>query len=153
MQLPEELVEFMESGVSLLVGSADANLRPDCARAVGCIVGKDRRSVWLLVNATTTARTLANLATRPAVAFTASRVIDHRTIQVKGQATATRSASEPEQMIAQRYIAAFTEALYQVGLQRAIARRLNAQPCMVIEMTIEAMFHQTPGPQAGEPVR
>ena len=146
--LSAELVEFVESGVSLLCGTRDAQLRPDCCRAVGAIV-RDRASVTVLLNPLTAKRTLANLAGGGPVAMTASRPIDYRTIQVKGTASAPRPATEAEQMIAQRYLAAFTEALYLVGLQRAVVRRLRVAPAVAIELAITDVFQQTPGPQAG----
>ena len=147
--LSAELVEFVESGVSLLCGTRDVQLRPDCCRAVGAIVGRDRASVTLLLNPLTAKRTLANLAGGGPVAMTASRPIDYRTIQVKGTASPPRPATETEQMIAQRYLAAFTEALYLVGLQRAVVRRLRVAPAVAIELAITDVFQQTPGPQAG----
>lgn len=147
--LSPELVEFVESGVSLLCGTRDERLRPDCCRAVGAIVASDRTTVTVLLNPRTAARTLANLAGGGPVAMTASRPIDYRTIQVKGHASAPRPASDAEQMIAQRYLAAFTEALYLVGLQRAVVHRLRVAPAVAIELAVTEVFQQTPGPQAG----
>lgn len=147
--LSPELVEFVESGVSLLCGTRDDQLRPDCCRAVGAIVARDRASVTVLLNPRTATRTLANLAAGGPVAMTASRPTDYRTIQLKGHASPPRPATEAEQMIAQRYLAAFTEALYLVGLQRAVVRRLRIAPAVAIEVAIAEVFQQTPGPQAG----
>jgi hypothetical protein len=148
--LSEELVEFLESGVSLLCGTRDAALRPDCCRAVGAIVAKDRRSVSVLLNPMTATRTLANLRDGGPCAMTASRPIDYRTLQIKGPASAPRDPSELEQVIANRYLAAFVEALYLVGLQRAVVRRLRVAPVRVIELEVGELFQQTPGPQAGQ---
>lgn len=147
--LTTELVEFIESGVSLLCATRDEALRPDCCRAVGAIVGRDRTSMTLLLNEATARRSIANLAHGGPVAMTASRPIDYRTIQIKGPATPVRAATDAEHQIASRYLSAFTEALYLVGLQRAVVRRLRVSPTVAVEMAIETIFQQTPGPAAG----
>lgn len=148
--LSAELAEFVESGVSLLCATRDDRLRPDCCRAVGAIVARDRASVTVLLNPLTAKRTLANLAGGGPLAMTASRPIDYRTIQIKGHASGSRPATDAEQMISQRYLAAYTEALYLVGLQRAVVRRLRVAPAVAIELAVHDVFQQTPGPQAGQ---
>jgi hypothetical protein len=147
--LPAELVEFVESGVSALVGTRDARLRPEALRAVGCIVSKDRKVLAMLLPEMTGRRTIANLEAGSPVAVTFSRIVDHRTVQVKGTCLRVRPAAPGEQDAARRYLAAFTEALYFIGLSRAIVRRMSVEPCMVAEIDVRELFEQTPGPGAG----
>ncbi len=147
--LTTELVEFLESGVSLLCGSRDANLRPECCRAVGATVARERTSLTLLLNAMTARRTIANLEHGGPIAMTASRISDYRTIQIKGMAKPARAATDAEHEIANRYLLAFTESLYQVGLQRAIVRRVRVTPTVAVELSIDQVFQQTPGLHAG----
>jgi hypothetical protein len=42
VRLSEELAEFVEGGLSMLVGTRDAALRPKVERAVGAVVGAER---------------------------------------------------------------------------------------------------------------
>jgi hypothetical protein len=148
--LPAELVDFVESGVSVLIGTRDAGLRPEAQRAVGCVVRSDRQVLALLVPELTGTRTLANLAAGSAVAVTFSRIVDHRTVQVKGACVGVRAAGAAEVEAARRYVSAFTEALYFIGMSRATARRLRIEPLHVVEMVVGELFEQTPGPSAGE---
>ncbi|MBV8758434.1 MAG: pyridoxamine 5'-phosphate oxidase family protein [Deltaproteobacteria bacterium] len=147
--LPAELVDFVESGVSVLVGTRDAALKPEAQRAVGCVVRGDRRVLAVLVPEGTGARTLANLAAGSPVAVTFSRIVDHRTVQVKGACERVREASAAEIEAARRYVSAFTEALYFIGMSRAISRRLGLEPLWVVEVGVGELFEQTPGPGAG----
>lgn len=147
--LPAELVEFVESGASVLVGTRDAQLRPECMRAAGCIVSKDRKALALLLPEITGRRTIANLEAGSPVATTFSRIVDHRTMQVKGMCVRVRPAGAAELEVARRYLAAFTESLYFVGLSRAIVRRFRVEPCVVAEIDVRELFEQTPGPGAG----
>jgi hypothetical protein len=148
--LPAELVDFVESGVSVLIGTRDARLEPEAQRAVGCVVSRDRRALGILLPELTGRRTLANLASGSAVAVTFSRIVDHRTLQVKGPCAGVRAASEAEREAARRYVAALTEALYFIGMSRANARRLRSEPLRVVEVVVGELFEQTPGPSAGE---
>ena len=149
VDLPEELVDFMEGGVSVLVGTRDAALRPECLRAAGCIVSPDRATLRVLMNEATATRTVANLRAGSPIAVTFSRPVDHRTVQVKGTCRTVRPAAPDEQAVAERYLALFAEGLYVVGMSRAIVRRLRVAPTVVAEVLVRELYHQTPGPDAG----
>ena len=147
--LPAELVDFVESGVSILVGTRDAQLRPEAVRAVGCTVGKDLRTLSIVLNAATSRRTIANLEAGSPMAVTFNRPIDHRSMQVKGPCLRLRTGTAADDEGARRYLAAFADALYLVGVSRATARRVRGVPCMVAELEVRELFEQTPGPVAG----
>jgi len=93
--LPADLAEFLESGISILVGTRDAGLRPATVRAMGAAVQREARSLTLYVPDATGGQTLANLRDNGQIAATFSRAIDHRTIQVKGRCTGIRRMRRP----------------------------------------------------------
>ena len=101
--LPAELVDFVEGGVSALVGTRDGQLRPAAMRAMGCIVAKDRTSLAVLLPELAGRRTIANLEAGSPIAVTFSRIVDHRTVQVKGSCLRVRPAGPAEQEATQRY--------------------------------------------------
>jgi len=45
VQLAKELVELIEGGVSMQLGTRDKDLRPEVLRAVGVTVGADRSTL------------------------------------------------------------------------------------------------------------
>ena len=61
VSISAELKAFLESGVSVVVGTRDSTFVPDAVRAWGPRVGRDRRSVTLCVALATSGRTLDNL--------------------------------------------------------------------------------------------
>jgi len=136
--------------VSILVGTRDTRLRPEALRAVGCVVGAERRTLAVLMNEATARRTVANLEAGSPVAVTFNRPMDHRSVQVKGPCLGVRTGGAAEEEIVRRYLAAFTEALYLVGVSRATTRRVRGLPCMVAELEVRELFEQTPGPVAGQ---
>jgi len=147
--LPAELVEFVESGVSILVGTRDARLRPEALRACGAIVAPDRRSITILMNELTSQRTVANLRAGSPLAVTFSRPIDYRTVQIKGPCRDVRAADAREGDAARKYLAQFCEQLYLVSISRAFTARLRVSPTLATVLEIHELFEQTPGPGAG----
>jgi len=147
--LGEALVEFLESGVSIVVGSRDANNRPECARGLGAKVGDDRRTLTLYLNHALSERMRGDFADNGRIAIGFSRIYDHRAVQLKGRVTGMRPATEQEHAIQERYLAAFSEQVSYAGLPRSVLRNVKLRPAMAIEIEVDELFHQTPGPGAG----
>jgi hypothetical protein len=148
-QLPKELVELVEGGASIQVGTRDAARKPECLRAVGAEVGPDRTTLVVYVPAELAARTLANLEDNAAIAVTFSQISNHRSVQVKGKLRALRRTRKSERILQERWLAAFTEQLHMTGFARRIARRLRYWPSLALELEIHELFVQSPGPGAG----
>jgi hypothetical protein len=121
-------------------------------RAVGVSVGSDRQSMTIFLSEAMAARTLENLRDNGQVAVSFSRPIDHRSLQVKGRVTAIRNSSEAERALQERYLIAYVEQLYLVGLPRSLARRVRSWPSVAVSLQIDDVFVQTPGPSAGRRV-
>lgn len=134
----------------MLVGTRDAEMRPEVLRASGCIVGAERTRLDILMNVETSRRTVANVAGGGPIAITFNRPMDHRTVQVKGRCVGVRGGTPADDEVARRYIALYSDALYMIGLSRAFVRRMRVVPCMVVEVEVVEMFEQTPGPAAGK---
>ena len=150
--LTVELADFLESGVSILVGTRDAAMRPSCVRAVGARLDRTRAVLTIVVPESTSQRIVADVRDNGLVAVTFSRPIDHRSVQAKGTCTDLRAGGELERAIAERYRVAFFEQLEAVGLPRRTSRRMAWWPAVGIDVAIEALFVQTPGPLAGRPL-
>jgi Pyridoxamine 5'-phosphate oxidase len=150
VQLSDELIEFAESGVSIMLGTCDAELRPETMRTGGALVAPDRQQVTTWVNAELAQRTLANLKLNPRIAMVFTRPVDHRSVQLKGEVVEIRPANEGERALSDRYLAGFVEQLYCVGMPRAVTRRLRFWPAFAITFVTTELFHQTPGPGAGQ---
>lgn len=152
MEIRSDLVEFLTSGVSLLVGTRDHDNVPACARAMGASIAADRRSLTVYVPVATAERTLANLRDNGRIAITFSRVIDLRGVQIKGQCVGTRASTAEDEPLQQQYAHAFFGALEEIGIPRATSSRWAVTPSVAIEVRPETLFEQTPGPSAGRVV-
>lgn len=152
MEIREDLVPFLMSGVSLLVGTRDAELVPACARAMGVRIASDRRSFTVYLPAATADRTLANVRDNGRIAVTFSRVLDLRGVQMKGHVTSVREAPLADRDLQARYFDAFLAALEEVGMPRGTSQRMAFWPSVAIDVTPDVIFEQTPGPVAGRPL-
>lgn len=147
-----ELAAFFESGVSVLVGTRDARLFPECLRGVGARVEPGGAEVTVFVPKATSAQTVANLKDNDRVAICFERASDHRSIQVKGSLASVRDARAADRAIVDRYVEMIAQEWGFLGLPPRITHRMTHWPCHALRMRAETIFVQTPGPGAGEPI-
>jgi hypothetical protein len=150
--ISEELAAFVESGVSILVGTRDAECRPEGTRGFGALVAPGRDELTVFVSAATGARTLANARANGRVAVCFTRIIDHRSMQLKGRALEVRDARPDERGVVDRYGALLVEIMGEVGVPPRIVMRLDRWPAHALRLRVESVFVQTPGPGAGAPL-
>ena len=142
------MVDFFESGVSILVGTRNAENEPEPMRATGAVVSKDRQQLSLVVPEHN-ARSLANVEANGQIAVCFSRNLDNYSIQLKGDGAVARDGTEADRAIAERYRVAYGELLFMVGFPRSLTSRINVWPARVVTFDVRDIFVQTPGPGAG----
>jgi hypothetical protein len=147
-----ELAEFIESGISVLVGTRDARLRPDCVRGAGVRADAAAGTLTVFLPAATAERALANLADNGRIAVTITRAIDHRSLQLKGGALEVRPSSAEERVEIERYLELLAVDWGHVGVPRKATKSMNHGPAVPVTLRCEALFEQTPGPGAGGPL-
>jgi hypothetical protein len=151
-EFPADLVEFLESGVSILVGTRNADLRPASARAMGARVEARSRKLTVYLPEAVSATTLANLRDNASIAVTFSRPLTHHSMQLKGRVLSVRPSDEADRAVQRAYRAAYGEQLDAVGLPRNVSSRIVWWPSVAIEVSVGDVFIQTPGPSAGRPL-
>ena len=148
--LPADLVEHVHGGVSLLTGTCSADLVPESVRSAGIRVWSCACKLTVFLPQATADIAVANLRSNPRIAITASQVETHRTVQMKGRVLAIRAANEEEDHpLVLRYGAAFRRALDFVGIPEGVTSGLAQWPAWAVDVEIEHVFAQTPGPLAG----
>lgn len=150
MVISEELAEFIQSGVSIQIGTRDARLVPDCVRLVGARVEPGRTEVTVFVPRATGSTSIANLRENGRIAVCFSRPADHRSIQLKGRIVGLDEAGPADRAVVDRYRAALVEVLGVLGLPPRTLLRMNHWPCAAARFEVESVYVQTPGPGAGD---
>jgi hypothetical protein len=147
-KIPEDMVDFLESGVSILVGTRNENNEPEPMRSGGAFVSKDREHLSLLFPAHNV-RSLANVEANGQIAVCFSRMLDNYSIQLKGGRAVVRDGTDEDRAVAERYRVAYGEQLHMAGFPRGLTSRINVWPAKVVTFPVRDIFVQTPGPGAG----
>jgi hypothetical protein len=149
--LPPDVIDLVESGVSILVGTRDAALRPASVRGVGARVSTDRTAVTVYLPEATAGKALENLRENGEIAVAFSRPIDNLAVQIKGRCSRVWLAPNDERAFPERYAVAFVEMTYAVGMPRGLMKRMTVWPAWAATFDVREVFSQTPGPGAGKP--
>jgi hypothetical protein len=148
--IPEHVIGLLQTGVSIVVGTRDASLIPECTRAWGIRVNKDGRSVTIFLTETMSRKTLENLRENGQVAISCARPTDHMACQLKGRLHAIRPAGARDRECRNRWGQDFRGELMAIGVPAHLFDALIRDPALAAEIDVTEVFHQTPGPGAGE---
>jgi len=141
---------FMQSGVSMSVGSRDRNLRSSVSRALGCRVLPDGE-VRVYVDASLSCDLLRHVTDCGAVAVVFSNIVSHRTLQVKATDARVQGLDDDDQRAADAYMKRFAGTVTNLGYPETVPRALPEPAArMAIVFHPHEGFEQTPGPQAGQ---
>jgi len=151
--ISDELAAFLESGLSITVGTRDGQLNSDSARAWAVRIHDDRARLTAFLHSKAATAILRNLAAHPEIALAFDRPVDNRACQVKGLYESSRRARPGERELVERQVDGFLSQLERLGIPRAMTAGWKAWPCVAVQIRVNQLFEQTPGPGAGEPLR
>jgi hypothetical protein len=155
--LDTDLIAFLESGCSTIVGMVTASGAPFATRGWGTKVlpGHPAR-LRLLVGA----GALASLGRHPgdeetfAIAITGADVRSLRSFQVKGTARHLEAPDAGDLERSRAFCDAFFGDVAAVdGISAVLMQRLVPADLLACTVDVTDVFDQTPGPGAGAPVR
>ena len=151
--ITNELAQFLESGLSIILATRDSELQPDGAAGCAVRVHEDGTGLTVFLNEDSAKHMLRNLKSHPEIAIDLDLPTTHRACQVKGVYVSSRRARAAERAEIDRQIASFAADLEAIGIPRAMFAELKTWPCTALEMRVTELYEQTPGPGAGEPLR
>jgi hypothetical protein len=155
VSVDDPLKAFLESGVSVLVGTRDSGLNPEITRAWGPRVSKDRKIVRLCVPHATSRKTLENLKENGLIAVSFSLPTTYKTVQLKGHYIETVEPNAADVRAVERHRETFCGLIEGLGVARHLLdsfwqAELATSPNLVaIRFHPDEIFDQTPGPKAG----
>jgi hypothetical protein len=147
-----ELAAFLQQGVGIYVGTRNAALEPAGARAIAARVDDEGRRVVIYLAQVAAVRLLPDLEANGQVAVTFGRPVDERAVQVKGTVLDTRPARDEERAIIDEQWEGFTRQLEAIGVAREARSAWPTWPATAITLKPTAVFDQTPGAAAGQPL-
>ena len=124
IKLPEEFVALIAKGVSCIVGSRDAQLRPSLMRAVGSRI--DGGGITVFVARSHSRQLLQDIAATGHVAAVFSEPTTHRTVQLKATRAQMRNATAADQPDLARCMDCLEKELQAIGYASGLAGNLLA---------------------------
>ena len=144
-----EILELMESPCSLIVGTVDDDGLPDATRGWGVQVLDGGTRIRLLLSSNA-AVTTANLRKTGRIALTATDFLTMRSVQVKGVALAVEEATDSDRARFDKFWADCARTLHEIDdTPEATIARMVPSGVFACVMTVDDLFDQTPGPEAG----
>ena len=152
MRLPDDVTALIAKGLSTIVASRDAQLRPIIMRAVASTVSADGSELTVYLSRPQSRQLLQDIAAGGPVAAVFSQPTTHRTVQVKSTHAALRNANAADVPLLERYLVAFTHELTAIGFAADLPRAMLAarlEEVVAVTFAPEQAYDQTPGPRAG----
>jgi hypothetical protein len=150
VKLSGELAAFLEQGIGIYIGTRNAALEPNGARAIAARVEREGSHVVIYLASVAAARLLPDLESNGMAAVTFGRPVDERACQVKGTFVEARPAREDERPLLDAQWEGFTRQLEMIGVAREARSAWPKWPATAITLRPTAVFEQTPGPAAGQ---
>lgn len=152
LTLSDEVIQFMESGVSITAGSRDFRHVPSMARALACRVAEDGSQVdlWLVRSHSEQLRLDCRVSGHVAAVF--SQPTTHRTLQVKGDYIGEAQDDGSAPGLVDEHRSRFGDELAQIGFSRNFTDAMVntcGEPLVVVRFAALELYDQTPGPDAG----
>ena len=153
--LSPEHIAMVDRGVSVIVASRNAALRPSIMRGVGSAISADGTQVTVFLRRSQSRQLMQDIEAGGGLAVVFSEPPTHRTLQLKARQATLRPASPTDQPQLARYLASMQCELAQVGYGPEFAAAMLSAPLedvVAVQFTPESAFDQTPGPRAGIPL-
>lgn len=150
--LTQELAEFCQSGVSIVIAASTADGLPIAGVARACRITPGGR-MRILLSARANMALLGALARGSAFAATFSAPRNHRSIQIKALSARQVDPTVGELDEVERQVRTFTSELVFVSYTPRFAGAYTGyslDDIVAIEFSPHEAFVQTPGPGAGE---
>ena len=151
--LSPDIADFIQQGVAAAVSCCDKDLRPSMARVVGTRVTSDFSLITVLVlrNINTTLLRDAQPGCHLAAVFCLPE--NERAIQIKGRVVAVETPQPDDWPMISAHRIAFADQIEPKGYAREFSDYYHAAEeadLVALSFVPEALFEQTPGPQAGQ---
>jgi hypothetical protein len=146
----EATARLLEGGCAFIVGAVLDDGGPYATRGWGMTLlpGEPVRARLLL--AADDAVVATALAAGRAIAVTAADVPSLRSVQLKGRSLGVTAGTDDDRARAARFADAFFGDIARTdGTDRRVLERMVPADYVACTITIEELFNQTPGPEAG----
>jgi hypothetical protein len=152
--LSDEIVAFIASGVSIVIGVVGPDGRAQTGRALA-VRADGEGTIRLIYPDEGNAAVVATARSGGPIAVTFSAPLSHRTIQIKGFSCKAEQLEPEDRISAEHQSNAFAAILRAIGYPSAFVQAFcdyGSTALCVLSFPAQAAFEQTPGPGAGQSI-
>ena len=148
--LDKSLTEFLEQGLAIHIGTRNGRMQPNGCRVTAVRVEEQGRHLVVFLPTSASPQVLEDLRSNGQAALSFARPVDDRAVQVKGVFVSERAMDPTEQTFVMSQWGALFAQLEAIGLSGlANMSTWTMWPCTAVTIRVNAVFSQTPGPEAG----
>jgi hypothetical protein len=151
--IPAKIIRFLEERANLaFAGTRDANLVPSGHRISGWQIDQSGRTLTAFMPDASSPQLLEALRNNGRIALTFEEVGTHETYQVKGRYLSHRTVRPADIELAgasRERFARSLRSLYNDEHMTALMTASIPAPGLAVEIGVDEVFVQTPGPGAG----
>jgi hypothetical protein len=122
LKLADDVIRFVESGVSITAGSRDARCVPSMARVLGCRVEPDGSTLQFWMVASQSAQLRLDCRTSDRLVAVFSQPSTHRTLQIKGDSVAEIPVTAADRIVIEEHIRGFGAEVAPMGFGRTFTQ-------------------------------
>ncbi|WP_374486447.1 hypothetical protein [Zoogloea sp.] len=153
--LDSDTQAFLQTGVSISLAACNAARLACMSRGMGCKVLDGGSRMAVFVKRSQSPELLDNVAVTGKVACVFSLPSSNRTLQLKGADAVMQPFDPADMAIVEHHIDEFVREVVPLGMAEVVVRTVfscTADDLVTVVFSASAVFSQTPGPKAGEPV-
>jgi hypothetical protein len=147
-----DVLSILDAGTSLIVGTVGPDGEPRATRAFALtVVDVDGDVVRVVVSADDP--DLSDHLATGLIAVTAADVRTLRSVQLKGRIVGVEPSGVDDEAVAAEHSGRFFQAIHETdGHDLSAIRQLLPLQTVCVEIAVDELFDQTPGPDAGRRV-
>ncbi|RTL40039.1 MAG: hypothetical protein EKK49_03270 [Rhodocyclaceae bacterium] len=153
--LDSDTQAFLQTGVSISLAACNAARLACMSRGMGCKVLDGGRRMAIFLKRSQSLELLDNVVATGKVACVFSLPSSNRTFQLKGADAVVQPFDPADMAVVNHHIDEFVQEVVPLGMAEQVVRAVfacTADDLVTVVYSPSAVFSQTPGPKAGEPV-
>ncbi len=151
--IPDHVKEFISGTGMAHTASRDAQLQPCLTRGFGVKVHPNQTTVTYYIAELRSEQIIANFENNGRVALTIWNPLDFECYQLKGKFVSWRRSNERDDQFLDECQAQMYGKVRKLGIPEEVLAKWNLwmyKPCVAITFEVDAVFIQTPHPEAGK---
>jgi hypothetical protein len=150
--ITDAVVDFLAVARSVSAGSCNALGQPFATRCAAVQVLPDRQHLALFIGSAISETLVRHVTETRRLAVQISHPHDHRTLQLKGRTLRAGPAPDSDRSYVERWLEELAQVIDRIGMPYERVMRMAHWPATRIELRVEEIYLQTPGPGAGAPL-